>query len=429
MDRSLLTLLLLAFTTRCAAVVLRYDCLSVDRDAYLAIAENLQAGHGFCSVAGQPTAFRPPLYPVVLAVCLALGGTPAIAGLQIVLGTVTVGLTWRLARNAGFSRQAALVAGCLTAVDPLLLDYTAQAMTETLFTCLSTALLCSLTAPSGVSLNQPIRSGFLFGLAALCRPGIWVFGMTLAAAAVGRGMIHWCRGTQTRLERNSTNRLRRLSAVGLLVLTVLVTVSPWVIRNWLVFGRPILMTTHGGYTLALGNNRYFYEDVVSGSETVWSLTGLQRWQRESERQLAEAGLVTAGETARDAGLSRQAVEWMRENPRKFARACWLRLGRFWGISPAGDLPGGDWLRGLIRVWYASVFAAAVTGLIRQNRRLVSISAGLMLAGSLTLLHAVYWANMRMRCPVVPVIHVVAASVVCSREKPAVQVNCEGNSPD
>ncbi|MFX9077435.1 hypothetical protein ABTN32_20465, partial [Acinetobacter baumannii] len=56
------------------------------------------------------------------------------------------------------------------------------------------------------------------------------------------------------------------SAIG-----TILTVSPWLVRNWLVFGVPILTTTHGGYTLLLGNNSVFTQDVVQQPwGTVWS---------------------------------------------------------------------------------------------------------------------------------------------------------------
>ena len=41
-------------------------------------------------------------------------------------------------------------------------------------------------------------------------------------------------------------------------------ISPWVVRNLVVFNHPILMTTHGGYTLLLGNNSSFYEFLRNG---------------------------------------------------------------------------------------------------------------------------------------------------------------------
>ena len=62
----------------------------------------------------------------------------------------------------------------------------------------------------------------------------------------------------------------------LLGITILLVLSPWLIRNVLLFGEPIWTTTHGGYTLALANNPVYYDDVLHGpSGRVW--TGHDQW--------------------------------------------------------------------------------------------------------------------------------------------------------
>jgi len=403
-DRLLLSLLAVAFVLRCAVVVIRWDNLSTDRDAYLAIAENLAAGNGYCSVAGQPTAFRPPLYPLLLAGCLLLGGTIAIAGVQVGLSTATVGLTWRLVRNAGGSRQGAALAGVLTACDPLLLEMTSQAMTETLFAFLTTALLCSLTRSNGLAIDRPVLSGSLIGLAALCRPSIWAF----AGLWFLYGAWRLCCWRSPSVWRDRVRQWRR----GLVLASVAAgVVSPWVVRNWMVFGKPIVMTTHGGYTLALGNNERFAADVVFGAESVWSEAGLRRWNQESEQRLAAAGIDRVDEVARDAALSRQTVQWIKDNPQRFAAACWLRLKRFWAVRPLRQDAGGQAVSFAVGAWYAVVFVMAVCGLFRHRRCIAPWIPSLLLVICLTVLHSIYWSNMRMRTPLGPVISLLAASAV------------------
>ncbi len=59
--------------------------------------------------------------------------------------------------------------------------------------------------------------------------------------------------------------------------------APWAIRNQLIFGRPILTTTHGGYTLLLGNNPSFYEHLRSALRgSVWSAEELKRGSNERD---------------------------------------------------------------------------------------------------------------------------------------------------
>ena len=246
-------ILLLAVVLRGTAVALLFENLQVDRDAYLSIAQNLLEGNGFCSTLNQPTAFRPPLYPLLVAGCIDFGGFVALGLVQIVLGTATVWLTWLLAGRCKFSRRAATVAATLVAIDPLLTQYTTQAMTETLSTFLVTMLLVA-TLWNGNGLAKSVVVGVLFGLAALCRPSIWAFG---GIAGAVWGVKNW-RSLLGRDGLSSQVSSKRMKFGVACILAVAITVSPWIIRNASVFGRPILMTTHGGYTLLLGNNETFF---------------------------------------------------------------------------------------------------------------------------------------------------------------------------
>ena len=272
----LVWIVLLAFLIRVIAVVVRHENLWIDTDAYLAIAQNLLDGNGFCSTPGQPTAFRPPLYPLLVSVSLYCGGHAAIGVVQIVLGTATVWLTWRIARCCQFSQQTSLLAAAIIAVDPLLVEYSTQAMTETLSTFLVTLLLLA-TLRSDHGARKGIVVGVVFGLAALCRPSIWAFG---GLAAVG-WLVVALANRSSHSGSDCGGRLFRGKTVFACAAAVAVTVSPWVIRNTLQFGRPVLMTTHGGYTLLLGNNETFFREVVSGERgTVWEGSSLKAWQAE-----------------------------------------------------------------------------------------------------------------------------------------------------
>ena len=60
-----------------------------------------------------------------------------------------------------------------------------------------------------------------------------------------------------------------MAAIGLLA--AVCGLAPWAIRNQIVVGRPIVSTTHGGYTLLLGNNPSFYDHLRTAPRgTVWS---------------------------------------------------------------------------------------------------------------------------------------------------------------
>ncbi|NMC20490.1 MAG: hypothetical protein GYA33_08730, partial [Thermogutta sp.] len=91
-----------------------------DIDGYAAVADNLLR-HGVFGYGERATAFRPPLYPILLAAVRAPGWswTWGAGILHLVLGVATVALAMSLGRRLGLGEQA-WIAGVLTACDPLL---------------------------------------------------------------------------------------------------------------------------------------------------------------------------------------------------------------------------------------------------------------------------------------------------------------------
>ena len=274
---------LLALAVRVAAAWRWAGEAGDDVDMYRALAAGLLAGDGFADPAtGVPTAFRPPLVPLIYA---ALGNAGwAILTFQALAGAATAGLTVRLGTLLGLGWKLAAVAGAVVALDPVLVRYTPRPMTEVTCGLLLAGLLCRLVAarvPRASRRDGTTRSraagtrdacghvltGVLFGLCVLCRPTVWAFGGLLAAAWV------WDR------LRGRAGRLHGLGTLAAALLGAAVVVGPWAGRNWAVFGRPIVMTTHGGYTLHLANNARFYYFVVRGpAGAVWGGEGLSYWQ-------------------------------------------------------------------------------------------------------------------------------------------------------
>jgi 4-amino-4-deoxy-L-arabinose transferase-like glycosyltransferase len=417
--------LAVAVLSRSAALWIYSENVADDRDSYLAIAQNVADEIGFTTTdADHPTAYRPPLYPLLLAVLLKLGGCPVAIGiLQLLLGTTTVFLTAILGHRLGLGR-ASWFAALLVAVDPVSIQYTTFPMTETFFTFLVLLMLMILIRPhnsrgatpcgSAAVSRRLILLGLVFGVCALCRPTIWAYGLLVGAV--------WMRNAV-----RSGNGIRRQIPWSLLLSTTVV-VSPWFIRNLVVFGEPILTTTHGGYTLLLGNNPVFYEEVVNRPwGTTWEAASPQQsqnsWiagvQTEMDRQIG----ADATEPQRNRWMSRRAWRNISDNPGSFLRACRLRLCRFWNIAPQGLARRAVsspvlWMIGL---FYSVTGLGMLVGLIRFSRsewKLWLLLIVLIL--SFTAMHLVYWSNMRMRTPLIPIVALLATRAVCSRRQPSTE---------
>ncbi|MDP7275187.1 MAG: glycosyltransferase family 39 protein [Planctomycetaceae bacterium] len=414
--RPILFLVLLTLAVRGPIACLRHASLRDDRDHYRVLAGGIAQGRGLVHPDhGTPTAYRPPLYPLVLAGLDRIaagdgklaGRDEILAAFHWLLGLATVLGTWRLGLRLGLG-QAAWWSAAAVAIDPLLVVGATLPMTETLFTALIVWLLATAAAPS--TIRRSVVVGVLFGLAALCRPSVWAFGTLVLLACLFR----WWR---QRSGRPSSPR----QAVLAVAIGIAVVVCPWLGRNLHVSGTPVLTTTHGGFTLLLGNNPVFYEQVVRKPlGTVWNDTTSdpdrtpQQWRKSLESRLPEPGRGIAAEGRRDTWMYHRALENISDDPRGFGRACLLRFVRFWTPWP-WESAEPSVLKIPVACWYVLATLAMCRGLYRMPwREHPEWLPCLLLLLALSALHLVFWSTMRMRAPLVPVVALLAGVGILPR---------------
>jgi 4-amino-4-deoxy-L-arabinose transferase-like glycosyltransferase len=362
-----------------------------DPDNYLPLARSLASGRGLARPDGQPTAYRPPLYPVMLVplTLFPLGTLPwGVALLHATLGAGTVGLTWRAASRWGLSSARAEVASAIVALDPVLVARSGSVMTETLAAFLLTGALASLADARGPSRRDSLWAGLWFGLAALCRPSTLVVALAVGAACLWRSP--------------APGRWR----FGWMALIVFATLLPWAVRNALIFGEPVWTTTHGGHTLALANNPTYYHEVLDGpTDAVWSGPGQRVW-------FEKITLETVGMTEPEADrfLRREALRLARERPGDFLRASAKRLGRFCGVAPSSAVYGRT-TRLATAAWTVPLWLAVVVALVNRETWRWPPIAAVAAVLALSMVHAFYWTDMRMRAPIVPALALLAARAV------------------
>ena len=435
-----LAVFLLALAIRGFVCYLNFDQLSADPDAYARISETLaKTGvYGLTSADGQPTptAFRPPLYPFLLSWLVSgdrLSRT-AVAVLHSVLGAVTVLLAFLICKKLVGNRSgewSSSLAAFLVAIDPILVQQSTLVMTETLATALATAVIWWWTQCCEhdfrrfrSSLSAVIVLGVLLALAYLCRPTFLVWSVLLGSVAVILPQRSW---------------QRRVGVPALVLLQVAIAVFVWTERNRRVMGHPIWATTHGGYTLLLANNPSFYDYLREGSfGDVWDaqlfLTAYQHrhdgdpnteafWL--TDWSAAERGSVTAtlnrstlSEAEDDRVCYNAARATIDREPRTFAWSCLIRLGRLWGPLPH-HTAGRSWFKvTAVGVYYLLLYTAVFFGLQRAGRAVVAAPWWPIwtLAITLSVVHAIYWSNLRMRAPIMPALAAIAAIVIAPRQE-------------
>ena len=426
-----------AAIVRGAALLSAAQSLAADPDGYRALAQTL-AQHGTYAIDGHPTAFRPPLYPLMLAVVEMLPGSDrlGIALLHWLMGVATVCLVAGLAQSAGLGRRWAMVAALLVAFDPLLIYWSRFVMTETLATLLA-VIACTALHHHAVRARtiSAAAAGATLALAALCRPVflIW-FALCVAATwwfersprkawpagsgnrlpAAGPSTVPAHNAAGNRCDPPAANAPARrtpmrhalaMAAAGALIL------SPWILRNAVQFGHFIPATTHGGYTLLLGNNRHFYEYLRQHAWGVaWQPDAFFEHYRSQKPPIRSA----ADEWRADRQAYRLAWQAIRREPAMFLYATGVRVARLWSPLPhqlnEREPPTRRWLRYGVAGWYTVELLLAIVGAWAIGKRWASSPWlwTLLLLLTVTGVHALYWSNLRMRAPLMPFVALLAA---------------------
>jgi len=209
-----------------------------DSAFYLDLANRLASTGSYAAAGGEPTAFWPIGYPAVLALVRTLFGDADLAirffQMAVYLCIVIVcyalfgRMTERKAPVALFSVLYALHFNGLFSVNSLL--------TEFVFTLALWAGLYLFLKKKWVWIGS-VAAGALFASAAFIKP--MAIGLVFVVAAM---LV---------LDRYAKQHWTRI----IIAISVFVAVlTPWIVRNYQVFGTVVPVSTNGGYNFYIGNN-------------------------------------------------------------------------------------------------------------------------------------------------------------------------------
>src|SRR6267143_975680 len=195
-----------------------------DQGRYQTLADNLGEGRGF-AYAGQPTALRPPLYPLFLAAMRFFFGSHrflAARCFQFLAAIAMAYLCLLLARRL-FGIEAGVLAGSIALAMPTLAFGGTELQSEALAACVTLLSLCFLVAAlDGAGLAVSCM-GFASGVAALLR-----FNSLLLLVVGTAACLRY---------------LRSLKSLLLLWLAAVLFLAPWIIHNARAFHGRILFSS------------------------------------------------------------------------------------------------------------------------------------------------------------------------------------------
>ncbi len=354
---------------------------------------------------------RPPGMSWFMAATYAVGGGAYEAPrlVQSLLGTLGILIAWWLGRRT-FGPPAGLTFAALTAAHGTLV-YWEQELQEPALLCFllpAAALLLVLWSERPARLWRAAGAGALLGLAALVRPNT----LLLAAAAVAwmawiaRGVPAW------------------RPAVALLAAAAVV-IAPVTLRNALVSGEFVPITTNLGVNLYIGNHAGatgFVSQDLPGHGTFRTCYDYPAVARSVEREVGRP--LTDSEVS--GYFTRRALEFVRSEPAAFLGLLAKKALLFWGPDeiPHNKIEVLDWENSAVLRRLPTAFppllSAAVLGFVlawgsarrgadRARLAVTVLAAAFVLAWFLSVLP--FFAAARYRAPILPFLMFFSAVAV------------------
>jgi len=356
------------------------------------IARSVATGHGYGNpfILGNtgPTAWLPPLFPLLIAGCFKLFGpyTPLAAwtvlALNCLFSAATVPAVFEIAKRC-FNRRVALWSGWLWTLYPAAMQYAVKWVWETTLTTMLFAwvLVMALRVRGvgearengdGHTLPRWLIFGLLWGLIGLCNPSLLLF---LPVCGV------WMLLRTKDLRRSAGMAV----ASGLLFFACL---APWTWRNWQVFHTYIPIRGNFGA-------EFYYGNRPDAQGFPWGVIVASKPDLEHYAAIGEPKYVKE--------LGDRAKLLIHENRGRFVQLTIKRFYFFW-VSVPHPLAKSAFLEYVREFHYCFLSITGLLGLALAWRR--GVPASVLFAFAFAILPLTYYfvtVAARFRHPLEPLI--------------------------
>lgn len=362
------------------------------------IAYNIATGHGFSSpFYGDtgPTAWAAPIYPYVVAAAFKIFGiyshaaSFALLTFNSVFSALTAWTVYRIAQRM-FNETIAVWSGWIWALLPYIAYWAVRWVWETSLSTflLTVVLLMTLKMEGDNRYLHWVGFGAVWGFAALSNTSMGSF-----LPFSGLWLVY-----QLHKQRKTWFPQAVVSA-----LVFIAVLSPWLIRNYRVFHKPLELRGNFGVELHCGNN-----DIAEG---IWvalahPTQGVIEYQKYKEM----------GEAAYVAQTQKNTVAWIKAHKERFAVLTLRKFIYFWnGLPRLSKIP---YLEQTKNSLFLATSILGWWGLFLAIRR--RIHAIWLFASLLIFYPAVYYITFphpRYRHPLDPVILILGVFLVSQTQTP------------
>lgn len=279
------------------------------------VARSIALGQGFSNpYEGNtgPTAWEPPLYPYLMGGVFKVFGVYSRASAWVLLSinslfaTLTCIPIYLIAQKT-FGERIAYWSAITWGLCPYVWYWSIHWIWDTTFTpfILACIVLLALKLREWPGWQGWALFGALYGIGALANP-------TMLAFLPFCGLWIW--------RQRYRNGLPSLGGVVISSLVFFAAISPWVIRNYEVFGRFVFLRDDFGLQFRLGNWK-----GADGMLMAYLQPNLNRGELEKFQSM--------GEVAYAESCKREAFGWVSENPGRFAVISLKRFFYYWNGVP------------------------------------------------------------------------------------------------
>jgi len=357
------------------------------------IGRSIALGQGFSSpYEGNtgPSAWEPPLYPFLIGGVFKVFGiyTRASAWVLLSINSLFATLTcipiFLIARRT-FGESVAKWSAYAWGLNPYVWYWSIHWIWDTTFTpfILACMFLLALELQEWPGWQGWMLFGALYGIGALANP-------TMLAFLPFCGLWMW----RQRYKRG----LPSLGGIVIASIVFWAALSPWLVRNYEVFGRFVFIRDDFGLQFRLGNWK-----GADGMLMAYLQPNLNRGELEKFQQM--------GESAYSEYCKREAFDWIRQNPRRFVVVSMKRFFYYWNGVPRAT--NSVSLVDFRTSAFLATSVLALWGLVRTVRQK---RPGAWLFGGVVLTYpTVYYfvfPHARYRHPIEPELVILVVFLIC-----------------
>ena len=366
---SIFFIILVAFLLRLAVITIGHTYRITPRRDHFQfgwemgrIARSIALGQGFSSPTDLPTgpsAWAPPVYPYILAGIFKLFGIYSNLSAWVILtfnsifSALTCLTLYRIAEKI-YGVSVARVTAWAWALFPYAIYWPVRVVWEMSLSAflLSWALWLTLNMadddeadddkndpPGGAWIGRWAGFGLLWGVIALTNTALL-------------SMLPFC---LLYLLWRSPRRVQQLAGACVCILAAAVVMSPWLVRNYSVFGKFVFVRDNLPLEMQIANN-----DQSTG---LWTRSEHPGNDAEAMRKFQELGELAFMEEKQ-----REVHDFIREHPARFIGFTLERVVYFWIGPPQADIVAGYDLMIARHVAFLLPAAAAFAGLWLTLRR-------------------------------------------------------------